>query len=231
MKKVLSIITGISMLSGVLISTTAFAEEKESNSNATVNFSPGIDPTDPLNPVDPDNPTDPNNPTDPSDPDNGGTGQPGPLSIDYVSNIVFGSKMISGVEKTYDNENTNPYIQVSDKRGNGKGWAVMVSATQFEGKNEEGKGEVLKGASLNFKGGVVKTQTTNNATAPTVSDVTLDNTDPKLIMNAISDSGQGTWLNVYPEHSQISLKVPGGVAKTGVNYSATLTWTLMDTPK
>ncbi|MGC5455859.1 WxL domain-containing protein [Enterococcus faecium] len=234
MKKLFTFIMGTSLLSGSMIGTSVFAEElvgKEANSNATVSFIAGDDPTNPLNPVDPDQPLDPTNPSDPADPNNNGTGQNGPLSIDYVSNIVFGNKKISGVNQTYENTNTNPYLQVTDKRGNGKGWAVMVAASQFEGKNEEDKMEVLKGASISFKGGVVKSQSTNNATAPIASDITLNNADPKPILNAASDSGQGTWLDVYPDHSQISLTVPGGVAKTGIEYSSTLTWTLLDTPK
>ena len=63
-----------------LSSPVLAATVSNATSNATATFTPG---TDPSSPVDPDDPT------KPLDPPGQGTGEVGPLSIDYVPNITF----------------------------------------------------------------------------------------------------------------------------------------------
>ncbi|MEG0545465.1 MAG: WxL domain-containing protein, partial [Carnobacterium sp.] len=71
------------------VSSTHTSENK-------INFTAGEGVVTP--PVDPTNPDNPNvpSPIDETDPENAGTGQTGPLSIDYVSNIKFGEHKITG---------------------------------------------------------------------------------------------------------------------------------------
>ena len=79
-------------------------------SNATVTFTPGTEPTGPV---------DPDDPSKPLDPPGQGTGESGPLSIDYVPNITFGSQAISGSQKVYNASELKPFVQVTDIRGTG----------------------------------------------------------------------------------------------------------------
>lgn len=64
-------------------------------SNVDISFSQDPTITPPVNPTDPTSPVTPN-PTDPHQP---GTG--GPLSLDYVSNFHFGTKVIQTADATY----------------------------------------------------------------------------------------------------------------------------------
>ncbi|OTN89546.1 WxL domain surface protein [Enterococcus sp. 7E2_DIV0204] len=64
-------------------------------SNADISSSQDTTITPPVNPTDPTSPVTPN-PTDPHQP---GTG--GPLSLDYVSNFHFGTKVIQTADATY----------------------------------------------------------------------------------------------------------------------------------
>lgn len=98
-KQVLYTLATASLFSTILLSTMVKADETiddSTTSTAKITFEgTNTDPVTPVNPNDPDTPVDPNNPIDPDDPDNHGTGDNGPLSIDYVSNITFGTKDIA----------------------------------------------------------------------------------------------------------------------------------------
>ncbi|PFJ18059.1 cell surface protein, partial [Bacillus cereus] len=163
MKKYQVLTLGIIILSGVTISTNAVkaAEVNQANSKSYINFIADDGSTNPIDPTNPDNPTPPN-PIDPEDPDNGGTGNSGELTIDYVSNIQFGTQKIVSGNTTYNAKNKDPFVQVSDKRGTGEGWSLKASASEF--KSDDGK--VLKGAVLSFKNGQVKSQSGNVSTPP-----------------------------------------------------------------
>ncbi|MGK0552907.1 WxL domain-containing protein, partial [Enterococcus faecalis] len=89
------------------------------------------DPVDPVDPDNPDNPVDHDDPVDPDDPDNHGTDDNGPLSIDYDSNITFGTQAISSSNHVYDAVNVEPHIQVTDKRGADGGWSLTATALKF----------------------------------------------------------------------------------------------------
>ncbi len=92
-KSILYSLAATTLLSTTLL-TGILANADESGDTTTttakITFTGGND--DPVNPVDPDNPDNPVNPVDPDDPDNHGTDDNGPLSIDYVSNISFGTQ-------------------------------------------------------------------------------------------------------------------------------------------
>ncbi|MBC2098828.1 WxL domain-containing protein [Listeria booriae] len=181
-------------------------------------------PVTPLNPLDPDSPT-PATP-DPADPTNPGTGNSGELTIDFLSNIDFGTQKVSGTSETYKALNTNPYIQVTDKRGNGDGWVLTASATDFKDGNN-----VLKGAEMSFKNGQVRTQADNQSTAPTASDVTL-NGSAQPVFQAAANAGMGTWIDVYSgtagANENVTLHVPAG--NLAGDYDSSITWTLETSP-
>lgn len=239
-------IVSLTSVSAVLLSlglstATTFADAsttpEASTSTAVITFDPNTGSTDPLNPDDPNKPQDPNNPSDPADPDNPGTGNKGPLSLDYVSNIVFGTHEVNGSEETFNAINRNPYVQVSDTRAKADGWNLTAAmTTPFTGADGKSK---LAGTVMNWKNGTVKAPSANANPAPTASNIALDADGTAVtILNAEATKGQGTWLDVFEggsqdlatENTNISLTVPGGQA-TAQKYQAEITWTLTNAPK
>lgn len=232
MKKTnLTTIVGVTLL-GLTGTTTSVFAAAVSNANSTnhITFKAGTDVTDPTDPTDPDNPN-PTNPIDPTDPTNPGTGNQGPLSIDYVSNIEFGTQEIGSGTTVYHAKNENPFVQVTDKRGTGSGWNLTAKATAF--KSTDGT-KVLTGAELTFQNGVLKKKTSNISGAPANSDVTFSNADAQMMINAEADTGRGTWLDVFSgnldDNENVQLKVLSGTADADVEYTSTISWELADAP-
>ena len=232
-KQVFYTLAATVLLSSSLLSTlNVQADETEpikdsATSTAKITFTG--DNSDPVNPVDPDDPDNPVNPVDPDDPDNHGTGDNGPLSIDYVSNITFGTKDISTTRQVYNAENAEPHVQITDKRGVEGGWTLTAAATKFVASDSS----ELKGAELLFKNGVAETTSDNTSKAPVTSDLIFDNTEAKTVMTADSLKGQGTWLDVFKgtegNNTNVQLSVPSGSAQAK-EYTATITWTLTAGP-
>lgn len=176
-------------------------------------------------------------PTTPLDPGDGSgtTGQKGDLTIDNVTSLNFGSVKLTGDGQTITNTVEKPNVQVTDKRGTGVGWNLMVKSSAF--KDATVATHTLKGATIDFPAGAVKTNandTANNTAMPTANKLTVpaDGTSSdQVIMQAATDKGLGTWEDAFEQgadSSKVSLNVAGG-AYTGT-YSATLTWTLANTP-
>lgn len=151
----------------------------------------------------------------------------------YPSTIGFGVDTIkaNGQEK---NAEGTPSVQVNDLRGTSAGWQLQVSSTEFiNDKDEDIK---LKGVTIQFPAGHVKPVDNGNiATAPTPFTANIEassSANAKNILAASEDTGEGGWIldwnNSENTNSEIQLKVP--VARIG-NYTATITWSLLDTPE
>lgn len=227
MKKNIILVIAAGFLALAVGSNVANAQ----NTKSEINFVAGDQVTKPVNPLDPTNPIVPD-PIDPMDPDNGGTGQNGPLSIDYVSNIKFGKQKISGKDMTYSALNAAPFVQVTDLRGAGEGWHLSAKISDFSSSTNQ----ILKAATLSMKSSEVKAASTGNVTeAPIQTDVTFDNKESQPVMNAANKSGRGTWVGVWSGTDQanekVQLKVLAGTAEADTAYSATITWELQDAPK
>ncbi|EGO8372604.1 WxL domain-containing protein [Enterococcus faecalis] len=177
-------------------------------------------------PVDPKDPTDPNKPN----PEVPGTGNKGPLTIDYVPNIEFGEQEIKEKEVTYNAKTEHPYVQVSDRRATGAGWNLKVSIDEFKNEDQE---LALKGAELSLKNGDIKTISGNVSEKPQGNNVVL-NKDLQVIMEAKTDQGMGTWLDVFSgkkdDNANVQLKVPAGSARAKQGYSSIIHWELADAP-
>lgn len=230
-KRTLTAIAGVSLLGLTGLSTNALAAvSSTANSTNHIVFEAGEEVTNPIDPTNPDNPN-PSDPIDPTDPTNPGTGNEGSLTIDYVSNIEFGTQKTASGTMIYHAQNEHPFVQVTDKRGTGAGWNLTAKATEF--KNTDGS-KVLKGAELTFKNGVLKTQTENISPSPENKDVTFSNSDAHVMMNAKESTGRGTWVNVFSgelgNNENVQLKVLPGTADTNVDYKATINWELADAP-
>lgn len=229
------IILGVVCVGSItLMAPTAFAATSLGDSKASVNFKVGtgmvnpVDPTDPANPLDP---LDPSNPTDP------GTGNTGPLTLDYVSSVAFGEQEVSSNEQTYSSTSRKPFIQVSDRRGTGKGWSVTATASGFQ--NEDNAAS-LAGATLSFQNGESASASTTT-TSPTASkqvDLPTDGASIVKVVSAKETEGMGTWINRWfgatPDdadslNDNVKLTIPGGSATLG-SHEATITWTLSDAP-
>ena len=162
---------GTLLLSTLLLgglATPAFAEG-QATSKGDITF------TEPTNTVEPLNPTDPSKPVEPADPENPATGQTGPLTLDVVPELPFGTHEIESGTKTYQvdaSKNDTPYLQVSDRRcvgadGQAQGWNVTVSVSDFVNGSQ-----VLQGAELDFGTSTVKSTSDNESTGPTSQTVT-----------------------------------------------------------
>ncbi|MBC1359496.1 WxL domain-containing protein [Listeria booriae] len=206
------------------VGASTFAHADTTTSTGKIKIEADDSAVTPLNPTNPDSPT-PGAP-DPADPDNAGTGNTGALTIDFLSNIDFGTQKVSGQSEKYYAENKNPYIQVTDKRGTGAGWTLTAAATDFKDGSK-----TLKGAEMSLTDGKVRTQSDNQSAAPTTSDVTL-NGSSQAVLSAEANAGMGTWLDVYPgtegNNENVSLYVPAG--NLAGDYSTAITWTLEDSP-
>lgn len=157
-------------------------------------------------------PGNPSNPGTTTTPGHGGSGTPGPLSIDYVPDLVFGAQDIQSTDQTYkavqsdvlnangDPVYTNSFAQVTDNRGLAAaapdaGWNLTVTQTaQFNNGTED-----LAGASLAFKGGSFVPYTAGASVAGyTATDATLvPGTASEVISADTSASGtiMGIWNN------------------------------------
>ncbi|PWG00273.1 WxL domain-containing protein [Levilactobacillus bambusae] len=176
--------------------------------------------------------TTPSGPSDSGDSSNNGTGDAGPLSLDYVPNLHFGTHPVEGTN-TYNVTNNNPYVQVTDNTGLKKGWNVTMAYTEFaNGANK------LAGTKMDFAGS--KATLTNpsnpsnssNAGAPTVSDASVDPATPTNMATAQAGNGVGTWDMVYagPSDDNPNIKLTVNGDETVGSYTSTMTWNLTAGP-
>lgn len=218
----------VSAVAGVLLGATTLAGDVYAvgshNSNATITF------TEPDNQVDVLDPTDPSKPLapQPDEDDTGGkTGDTGPLSLDYVTNLDFGTHDVSIAAKTYPATNsTQPFTQVTDRRSISTGWTLTVQAANFQ----SGGANTLSGASLTFKGGEAASNLTG-LDQPTVNNPINVTTGGEAANVTIASAGQGrgTWITRWDKNN-VELTVPQAAATQGA-HTSTLTWTLTAGPQ
>ncbi len=146
----------------LLFQVEGLAADKTWNSKATITFEENNDETPPL---DPDDPT---KDLDPADPDDT-THQNGPLSLDYVSSIDFGTQKVITEQKIYQSTSLKPFIQITDNRGTGAGWKVTAAASSFN----DGTKDTLSGAKITLNNGEVVSPITELAPPTPVSSVVL----------------------------------------------------------
>ncbi|MCT3035522.1 WxL domain-containing protein [Pediococcus parvulus] len=235
MKKttLISLISMSGLVLGAIAPVTAMAaENRTEDTTASVTFKENT-----THPVDPVDPTDPDEPGDGS-----GTGEVGPLSIDYVSNFNFGIHNVptedavytaeddEGASKTFPN-----YVQVSDQRaGDPKGWSLTVSQ---KGNFKDSKANTLTGAQILLGSAIVKTTTnsypsSNHTVTSSTNGAALQPGGATVnVMAAKAGGGSGTWVDVFGQanNSTVKLEVPAAAHPNADSYSTTLTWSLADT--
>lgn len=153
----------------------------------------------------------------------------GELTLPQVATFNFGQQDITTGTATYDAVSVGNAIQVSDLRGNGKGWDLNVSLSQFVHADND---KELTGAYVTLSGTTIEdiNETNGNAPAsPSTASLRLDSDgEENPIFIASTDAGMGVW-SITTELTDAKLTVPSGTVYSGV-YEADLNWTLQTTP-
>lgn len=220
----------LGLMSTLLLSAVAVPTAEAVDSNASVEFS---DPSAPADILDPDNPDNENGATDDQLNEGNTSNEVGALTLDFVSNLNFGTHELSANPETYYAKNTTtPFAQVTDVRGTGEGWRLVASMSSFKQGEGETATDSLPGATITLENGSNVTTSSNGAAPPeTLSSIELtpDN-GPQNITIADDDEGLGTWITRWTDFNQsVSLDVPAAVATKGA-HNSTITWTLYNTP-
>lgn len=145
------------------------------------------------------------------------------------------------------------YVQVTDNRGTSAGWTLSVMQGADFTTTEDVKNKTLPGAAITLAG-MTATSTTTATLKPTVTDsITLVPGSEEIISTAPVKGGEGTWITRFGssqtlyddtaalgddgtttetinKNKNVSLAVPGAIAKSAANYHAVLTWSLSDVP-
>ena len=172
---------------------------------------------------------------DPEDPANNGTNSSGLLKIDRVPNLSFGKVVRSGLYQEEYAVNSNPYLQISDLRGNLGGWTLYAKISNFvsEPTTKDQKKYLLSGASLTLTKGDIQEYDSEYATPPKSHSVSL-NKELQKVMSADRNAGQGVWATRWKSeqarNKKIRLDILPNTAKAGREYTATITWKLADVP-
>lgn len=173
--------------------------------------------------------------SDPEDPENQGTNSSGLLKIDRVPNFSFGRVVRNGLYQEEYAINSNPYIQVSDLRGNLGGWTLYAKISNFvsEPTTSDQKKYLLSGAVLTIHSGDIQTYQSEYAAPPKSYSVSL-NKDQQKIMAAEKNAGQGVWATRWKSEKAVNkniiLDILPHTAKAGREYTATISWKLADVP-
>lgn len=153
----------------------------------------------------------------------------GVLSLEKVATFDFGQRDVESGTKHYDAISVGDVVQVSDLRGNGKGWDLNVSLSKFVNANNS---KELNGAYITLSGTKIAgvNDTIGNApTSPSTSSLKLDADESEnVIFVAEGDAGMGVW-GLTTELTNAKLTVLPGTAYAGA-YEADLAWTLQTTP-
>lgn len=202
-------------------------------------------------------------PIDPSEPkdeieDKPGTGEKGPLSIDYASSISFAKQKVSGAERIYyalpdfvtvkatgvEKEVPN-YVQITDNRGTASGWTLQVKQ---QNALRSASGSELKGAFLTLNNAYASSKNGQVSAASKPStrsnvDLVVTNTGEGEFSTLMSAKGEkenqvgqgiGTWTAGFLKNADqtegVQVTVPANLKINQEKYTTTLVWLLSDTP-
>lgn len=168
---------------------------------------------------------------------------PGPLSLNQVPNIVFGSVSVKDVASAdtsaplstgtptggtgYDGNN-NGTLNVTDYRGDHDGWSLTVGMSPFtSGANSITNAQLT----LDETAGTLDNTATAAPMSLTLPQSAVTNdwiSSPKTLWTAAADSGEGSNSATTAASSKLTItKQPDVSAGT---YNATLYWALQNAP-
>ncbi|MDT2956045.1 lectin-like domain-containing protein [Enterococcus casseliflavus] len=194
----------------------------------------------PVDPTDPDNEVSPENPPEIDE-------DQGLISIDFVSQYIFGDVSISAGTATYParpqrllDPQGNPteerpnYLQISDRRAINDGWTL--TATMTENGFQSNEGDSLPGARILLENIEMVTNSMNQSTVPPTYNETakIEPGIPTPIASALDNQGTGTWVQRYGDlntmGNSVKLEVPIGADPKQATYRATIEWELRFVP-
>ena len=151
----------------------------------------------------------------------------GELKLNSVPVLDFGAHQISHLEENYPAISVDPVIEVSDLRGNGIGWELIVSLSPFE--QETSGMPTLQAASIQVNNPAVNPANSTVGVAPTASEVILTSDDQSVrVWKAGMHEGMGVW-HLKWNASDTILNVKTGTAQEGKSV-ASLNWSLQSAP-
>ncbi|MGM0212549.1 WxL domain-containing protein [Enterococcus sp. AZ109] len=151
----------------------------------------------------------------------GGTEGNEGLYIERVSDLDFGSNPIATTNQSYTTASNG--FEVVDISGKAAGWNLQVKqGAQFTGADAS----VLTGAELSLTGISAGSGpgTAPGTAAPSVEFATMDQN--YLVVSAAANQGKGAWS--YDHGGK--LDVPATAVPNSVQYTTTLTWSLVSGP-
>lgn len=244
MRKTIKLTTAAltALMAASTLSTTVFAADtpQAAQSTGDVTVEAGDASTDPTNPIIPGYPDDPDTP---------GTGNDGPLSIDAVTNLHFGTISVKNAGKAMPAKTENPIVlQTTDNRATGEGWTVYVQYGTKDATDDTkaaapavgdwvadgktvGKGFKLAYPVIDYTKDVADSSTEvehNQGTAPDGSAIAEVSDAAQPIATAAVGNGLGTWIGSF-DPAKTTLTVPSTTLKG--TYTADLVWTMAAAPQ
>lgn len=226
--------TGLLMTSRLLLTavgclmigswSNVHAQAASTQSQVQVSLTP-TDDDNAVTPVDPDEPSKPY-PGDSVDEGNvTGTGSRGQLTIDFVSNLKFGSITTKSESINTTALNERAMVQVTDRRATAAGWSLQVTPSPLQ------NGQQSLTTSLTLGSIQLEPGENNVSAAPSI--VNTGELTPGIANNVVvaqPETGLGTWLVVLNRgNTPTRLQVHDLKPNTG-NYTGTMAWSLMNAP-
>ncbi|MFC6465310.1 WxL domain-containing protein [Marinilactibacillus sp. GCM10026970] len=153
----------------------------------------------------------------------------GELELVTVPDLIdFGTNVLTADEETFTGtivSDDDGFLEVADARGTGEGWHIVASMTGFT----EGGDPSLPGSTITFAAPAATTTSTIADTEPTLSEIVISEDATGVPINAEEGEGSGRWLFDWTTAGDIELFVPAGAGTEGT-HTATITWSLDDTP-
>lgn len=150
----------------------------------------------------------------------------GLLTLGGTPKLNFGQQTISNTTANYAAESVSEPIVVSDLRGSGAGWHLLLSLSEFKASEKA----TLKDSYITITDSQIAPLNGTVSTAPTADESIVlysDNVSVK-VLNAAKDTGLGVWQDTWLPASTVLTVLPG-TAELGVN-TALMNWSLEDTP-
>jgi len=200
------------------------AQAASTQSRVQVNLTPTDDDT-AVTPVDPDEPSKPY-PGDSVDEGNvTGTGSRGQLTIDFVSNLKFGSITTKRDSVSTTALNERAMIQVTDRRATAAGWSLQVTPSPLQNNQQS--------LTTSLTLGSIQLQPGENNVSDSPSVVNTGELTPGIVNNVVvaqPETGLGTWLVVLNRgNTPTRLQIHDLKPNTG-DYTGTMAWSLTNAP-
>lgn len=240
------------LASGVVVglqTDVSAAEPKTYDTKGDITFEQSTSPEQPVHPENPD-PENPVKPTDPTNPLGPGEGTQGPISIDYVSSLDFGSQEISNKNQIYyakpqiystGQEDSPNYMQVTDKSGKVAGWRLTVEQkTGFMAKSADAANKEITGAEISINASEGKIASNGDSIKPKAKNIVLTGAgSSQAILAADKGAGAGLWTATFGKLEEVngevmntgaSLMIPGSSQTDADKYSTELVWKVENVP-